>query len=59
MSKLKDQILRLIENNAAEKVATLAGQYVRAKPQEREAIQAGIEIERWLSETARQCLREN
>jgi len=59
MSKLKDQILQLIQHNAAEKVAVLAGQYVRVKPQEREAIQAGIEIERWLSETARQCLREN
>jgi len=59
MSKLKDQIIRLIEKNAAGKVATLAGQYVRAKPEEREAIQAGIEIERWLAETARQCLRES
>ena len=59
MSKLKEQIIHLIEKNAAGKVATLAGQYVRAKPEEREAIQAGIEIERWLSETARQCLRES
>ena len=56
MSKLKDQIIRLIEQNARSKVAVLASEYVRAKPEEKEAIQAGIEIERWLAETCQECL---
>ena len=56
MSKLKDQIIRLIEQNARRKIAVLASEYVRAKPEEREAIQDGIAIERWLSQTCQECL---
>ncbi len=56
MSKLKDQIIRLIEQNARSKVAALAGEYVRAKPEEKEAIQAGIAIERWLADICQECL---
>ena len=56
MSKLKDQIIRLIEQNARRKVAVLASEYVRAKPEEREAIQAGISIERWIDEVCQECL---
>ena len=59
MSKLKDQILRLIQNNAAKKVAALASEYIRAKPEEREAIQAGISIERWLEEVCQECLENS
>ena len=56
MTKLKDQILRIIQKNADRKVALLANEYVKASPDEKEAIQAGIQIERWLSESCRQCL---
>ena len=56
MSQLKDQMLRLIRDNARSKVAALAGEYVRARPEEREEIHAGIEIERWLAETCQDCL---
>ena len=56
MSKLKDQILQLIEMNANKKVATLAGEYCRARPEEREEIQAGIRFERWLAEACRESL---
>ena len=56
MSKLKNQILQLIQQKARGKVAALAGEYVRAKPEEREEIHAGIEIERWLAETCDECL---
>ena len=56
MSKLKDQIIWLIKQNARRKVAVLASEYVRAKPEEREAIQAGIAIERWLADTCQECL---
>ncbi|MFH1616396.1 MAG: hypothetical protein ABIG61_15075 [Planctomycetota bacterium] len=59
MSKLKDQIIWLIEKNARSKVATLASEYVRAKPKDKEAIQAGIEIERWLAEACHECLEHN
>jgi len=57
MGELKDRIVRLIEQNAAKKVSQLSGEYVRAKPEERETIQAAIEVERWLSESCRECLQ--
>jgi len=56
MGELKDRIIRLIEQNAAKKVSNLSGEYVGGKPEEKEAIQAGIEIERWVSESCRECL---
>jgi hypothetical protein len=56
MSKLKDQIVRLIEQDARARVAALASSYPHAKPEEREEIMAGIEFERWLAETCRICL---
>ena len=56
MGELKDRIIRLIEQNAAKKVSDLSGEYVPAKPEEKEAIQAGIEIERWVSESCQECL---
>ena len=56
MGELKNRIIRLIEQNAAKKVSDLSGEYVRAKSEEKEAIQASIEIERWVSESCRQCL---
>ena len=59
MSKLKDQIIRLVEQNARSKVAALAGEYIRAKPEDKEAIQAGIDIERWLAEACQECLEHS
>jgi hypothetical protein len=56
MGELKDRIVRLIEQNAARKVSDLSGEYVRAKPAEKEVIQAAIDIERWLSESCQECL---
>lgn len=56
MSRLKEQIVRLIEQNAWARVASLANRYPHARPEEREEIMAGIEIERWLAETCRECL---
>ena len=40
MTKLQDQILRIIQQNADKKIALLANQYVKASPDEKEAIQA-------------------
>lgn len=50
MNQLKRQILRKIGQNAAARAAALSGEYINAKPGEREAIVAGIDFERWLSE---------
>ena len=56
MAEWKKCILRRIEQNARQRMTRLAGSYLRAKPEEREEIQAGIEIERWLAGTCRECL---
>ena len=56
MAEWKKCILRRIEQNARRRMAKLAGSYLQAKPEEREEIQAGIEIERWLAGTCRECL---
>ena len=56
MGKLKDQIVRLIEQDARARVAAMASSYPHAKPEEREEIMAGIEFERWLAETCHICL---
>ena len=56
MGELKDRIVRLIEQNAAKKVSELSGEYIRAKPEEKEAIQAAIDVERWLAESCQDCL---
>jgi len=57
MGELKDRIIQLIEQNATRKVSELSGEYVRAKPAEKEVIQAAIDVERWLSESCEDCLR--
>lgn len=57
MSQLKHQIIQIIQQKARRKVAALAGEYLTARPEEKEAIQAGIEFERWLAEVCEQCLK--
>ncbi len=59
MIKLKDKMIRLIQHNAARKVAALADQFVPAAPEEKEAIQAGIDFERWLAEVSQECLQKS
>ena len=56
MTDLKDQIVRLIQQDAARKVADFAGQLIRAKPEEKEQILAGLDFERWLEQTCQKCL---
>ena len=57
MNQLKRCILRIIGQKAAARAAALSGEYIRAKPEEKEAIIAGIDFERWLSEVSQECLR--
>ena len=56
MTELQDQMLELIQRHAAGKVAELANEYVRASPAEKEAILAGMDFERWLEQSCRECL---
>ena len=58
MTKLKDQMVLAVTRNAADKVAKLAGEFAHAAPQEKEAIAAGIDFERWLAETCQECLNQ-
>jgi hypothetical protein len=56
MNQLKRQILRIIAQKAAARAAALSREYIKANPEDREAIVAGIDFERWLSETCEFCL---
>ena len=55
MGETKDRIVRLIEQEAARKVAALSHEYVRAEPSHKEAVLAALEIERWVAEGCREC----
>jgi hypothetical protein len=59
MSKLKDQIIRLIEQDAWARVAALARSYPLARGEEREEILAGIEFEQWMADTCAFCLQKD
>ena len=59
MSKLKDQIVRLIEQDARVRVAALASSHPHARFEEREEILAGIEFEQWLADTCAFCLEKD
>ena len=56
MTNLKDHIIRIIQRDAAGKVGELAGQLIRAPPEEKEAILAELEFEQWLEQCCRECL---
>jgi len=56
MRKFKERLLRVLRQRSDDRAAQLSRQYLRAKPEEREAIMAGIEVEKWLSEICDICL---
>ena len=56
MRKMKEQILRLLQQKSDNRAAKLSCEYVRAAPEEKEAIIAGIEFEKWLSQVCDDCL---
>ena len=58
MNTLKTQIIQAIDHNSTAKVSELAGEFVHAAPQEKEAILAGIDFEKWLAETSQECLED-
>ena len=59
MSKLKDQIVRLIGQDAKARVAALRRLYPHAEPEQREEISAGIEFEQWMADTCAFCLEKD
>ena len=56
MDKLKDKIIRLIQQNSIKRAGKLSGEYIQAKPEEKETIIAGIEFEKWMAEACQMCL---
>lgn len=56
MANWKDEIIRRIGENAWRTAGRLSRQYVNAPSQDREAIMAGIEFEKWLAESCAECL---
>ena len=51
MTTLKDLLVQIVQRNAAKNIVDLAGKLVRARPEQKEAILAGLDFERWLAET--------
>jgi len=56
MRKLKERILRLLQQNSNSRAAKLSMEYIKAAPEEKEAIMAGIDFEKWLSQICEDCL---
>ncbi|MDD5134565.1 MAG: hypothetical protein PHP01_04040 [Phycisphaerae bacterium] len=56
MRKFKERILRILQQRSDDRAAKLSKEYLRARPEEKEAIIAGIEIEKWFSEVCEVCL---
>jgi hypothetical protein len=46
----------MLQQRSDDRAARLSKEYLKAKPEEKEAIIAGIEIEKWLSEICQDCL---
>jgi hypothetical protein len=55
-SKLKDQMIRLIEADSREKAAAFSIAFARAPSEEKETFLAAMEFERWVADTCRECL---
>ena len=47
---VKDIIVRRIRDRAVSRAGVLAGELARAKSEDKEAILAGLEFEKWLAE---------
>ena len=58
METIADRMLRLIEQDAREKAGKLSRQILLARPQDKEEIMAGIEIERWLADSCSEVLTD-
>ena len=57
-SKNKDNMIRLIEADARQKVADFSIAFARAPSEEKETYLAAMEFERWVADTCRESLQE-
>ena len=55
---VKDLMLRRVRDRALEEARQLAGEFARAASEDREAILAGLEYERWLAEAAEEAAQD-
>jgi hypothetical protein len=55
MTKLKDRMVQLIQQDAAEKMAAFAAEMICGASEEKEAILAGLDFERWLEQACQEC----
>ena len=56
MIAFKERMLRLLQQRSDNRAGMLSRQYLTAEPHEREAIMAGIEFEKWLSQVCDDCM---
>lgn len=56
MKQITDKIMRQIEQDARLQVARLSKEILNAPSRQKEAIAAGMEIERWLADSCQECL---
>ena len=56
---IKDVILKRIQRQAQVEAEHLAGEFARAAAEEKEAILAGLEFEKWLAEACLDALDES
>lgn len=52
---VKDLILRKMRERALEEAEFLSGEFARAASEEKEAILAGLEFEKWFAEACREA----
>jgi len=56
MRKLKTNLLKIMRQRSDARAAQLSRGYLKVRPEQREAVMAGIEIEKWLSQVCDDCL---
>lgn len=59
MVNLKDVLVTAVENEAHHRRGVLAGELVRARPENKEAILAEIEFQHWLADSCSDCQDES
>ena len=54
----KNVLLKAIQRRSEQKVRQLSKELVHAASEQKEAVLAGLEIERWLAESCRNCRKQ-
>jgi len=56
MTKLKDEILKVILKRIQRRTAILSRNLITSEPQDKEQIRAALEFEQWMRDCCRQAL---